>query len=344
MTVRRLAGVALGVVLMLTICAGSVALAIVAFPLADYQTPDEPLLRDEMVAAVSRTTRRTAPASVELKWSAARRVEVGDAAGKVTAMFAAPGEPLACGAPVVAVDGSVVWALCGNVPLWRDVTATTKGADADAVADLLIGLGQLSAEDRSDGRRRTDAWKGLQRYLGQPVTGVFRPSDAIFIGEEITPSRVLVNVGDRVSNDSDLLEVDSVLQSATVLTATGNNPDLSGWVFTADGSANEFPVSRDGSLEAGDFEEVAAATRESTDAALPTRIQGSVRLVTPISLVGVPPSALVTAPDGSTCVELATGGTVPVKIVESATGMVMLEADLAEGTSVRNLPPAGTTC
>ena len=68
------------------------------------------------------------------------------------------------------------------------------------------------------------------------------------------------------------------------------------------------------------------------------------RLAQPISFAGVPPSALVTAPDGSTCVVLASGGTAPVTVVDSATGMVMVDADLAEGTLIRNLPPAGTTC
>ena len=56
MTVRRLTGVVLGVVATLTICAGSVALAIVAFPLADYRPADAATLRDETVAVVSRTT------------------------------------------------------------------------------------------------------------------------------------------------------------------------------------------------------------------------------------------------------------------------------------------------
>ena len=175
-------------------------------------------------------------------------------------MFATEGAPLACGSPVAAVDGAVLWALCGNVPLWRDVTATTKGADADAVADLLIGLGQLSEADRSNGSRRADAVKGLQRYLGQPATGVFRPSDAVFIGEEITPSRVLVNVGDRVSGDTDLLAIDSALLSATVVPATGATLATPGWVFTTDGSPVEFPISADGTLDAGAFEQLVSAT------------------------------------------------------------------------------------
>lgn len=341
---RRLASVVLGVVLTLTICAGSVALAIVAFPLADYRPADAATLRDETVAVVSRTTRRTAAASVELEWSAARQVKVGDAAGKVTAVFATAGEPLACGSPVAAVDGAVLWALCGNVPLWRDVTATTKGADADAVADLLIGLEQLSEADRSNGWRRAEAFKGLQRYLGQTATGVFRPSDAVFIGEEITPSRVLAKVGDRVSGDTGLLAIDAALLSATVVRATGATLATPGWVFTTDGSPVELPISADGRLDAGALEQLVASTVENADTTLPTRVQGTVRLAEPISFAGVPPSALVTAPDGSTCAVLASGGTTPVTVVDSATGMVMVDADLVEGTLIRNLPPAGTTC
>lgn len=339
--IRRLAPVVLGVVVTLAICVGSVALAIVAFPLADYQPPDEVPRRDETAAVVARTTRRATTASVALEWTAAREVDVGDATGKVTAVFASAGTPVACGTPVIAVDGVAVLALCGDVPLWRDVTATTNGPDADVVADLLIGLGQLSEADRADGQRRAAAWEMLQGDLGQPATGVVHPSDVIWIGREFTPTRVLVNVGDRVSGDSGVLAVDASLRSATVSSST---TDASARVFVADGTTDEFPVSEAGTLEADAFGELARSTLEFPDADLPLRIQGSVRLATPISLAGIPPSALVTAPDGSQCVVLASGDTTDVEIVDSATGIVMVEADLSEGTLIRNLPPAGTTC
>lgn len=341
---RRVVGVVLGVVLTVLLGAGSVALAIVAFPLADYRPPDDVPLRDEPVAVVTRSTRRTVTASVELEWSPTREIKAGDAAGKVTAVFATAGTPLACGAPVAAVDGAVLWALCGTVPLWRDVTAATKGADADAVSDLLTGLGQLPETDRSNGRRRAEALKRLQRFLGQPATGVLRPSDVLFIGAELTPSRVLVTIGDRISSDADLLVIDAALQTATVDGITDEALTASDWVFAADGSPAEFPISDARTVDVGAFEEVARSTIESPDAELPARIQGSVRLAEPISFVGVPPSALVTAPDGSNCVVLVAGGTTPVAVVDSATGMVMVDADLPEGTLIRNLPPASTTC
>lgn len=49
----------MGVVVTLTVCAGSVALAIVAFPLADYRPADAATLRDETVAVVSRVGDRS---------------------------------------------------------------------------------------------------------------------------------------------------------------------------------------------------------------------------------------------------------------------------------------------
>lgn len=341
---RRVVGALVRVCATLAICAGSIGVAIVAFPLADYRLLDEDSLRDETVTVLSRTTRRTTPAVVELEWSPSRQAKVGDASGKITDVFMSAGVPLKCGDPVVAIDGAARLAMCGGVPPWRDVTASTTGPDADQLAELLVGLGLLSEVDRSNGARRAASWKQLSRIVGLPASAVFHPSDVVWIGDVTTPSRVTVQVGDRVSGDSGLFEVDAVLQAATVLPSSGDAVTAADWVFSIDGSSVEFPILARGSLDSRTFEAIARSTVTEPDAALPHRIQGIMRLASPVSYVAIPPSALVTAPDGSNCVVLAEGGTTAVTVVESLTGLVMVDANLAEGTAIRDLPPAGTTC
>lgn len=309
---RRAVTAALGMAATLALATGAVALAIVAFPLADYRPPGAARPRDELVAVVARTTRRSTAAVVALDWVPARHVVLGDAQGRVTAVYATADTPVRCGAAAIAVDGTAVRALCGDVPLRRDVDAATQGPDADAVADLL-----------------------------NAATSVVRPSDVIWIGQEFTPTSVLVRVGDWVARDTAVFAVDASLRSATV---AGTTTDATARVFVADGTAVEFALSTAGTLDAGAFEEVVRALSEPSEADLPLRLQGSVRLAAPISLAGIPPSALVTAADGSTCVVLASGQTTDVKIVDSVIGIVMVDADLPEGTLIRNLPPAGTAC
>lgn len=340
----RVLGAFMRVFATLAICAGSIGIAIVAFPLADYRSMDQGSLRNETVDVLSTATRRTTPAVAELDWSASRQVTAGDASGKITDVFMSAGRPLNCGEPVVAIDGAARLALCGPVPPWRDVTASTKGPDVDQLAELLVGLGLLSEEDRANGARRATAWKQLAAFVGLPASTVFHPSDLVWIRDVTTPSRITAQVGDRVSGDSTLFEVDAALQAATIQTSSSDAIKETDWVFSVDGSSVEFPILADGSLDSRTFEAVARSTVTEPDAALPDRIQGIMRLAVPVSYAAIPPSALVTAPDGSNCVVLAEGGATAVTVVESVTGLVMVDADLLEGTSIRDLPPAGTTC
>jgi len=330
--------------LTLAVCAGSIGAAIVAFPLADYRSIDEDAVRDETVAVLSRSTRQTTAAAVELKWSESRQTTVGDAAGKVTDVSISASVPLECGAPVVAIDGAYRLAMCGPVPPWRDVTANTKGPDADQLAELLVGLGVLSDQDRSNGGRRAAAWKELARLVGLPAQSVFRPSDVIWIGHRTTPTLVRVQIGDEAENNTVLFDVDAVLETATVQASNGQVVTTDDRVFSVDGSTDEFPISAGGTIDSQTFETVARSTVTDPDAALPTRIQGIIRLSSPVSYAAIPPSALITAPDGSNCVLLAEGGTTAVTVIESVTGLTMVDADLVEGTVIRDYPPAGATC
>lgn len=283
-------------------------------------------------------------AVVELEWSESREMKVGDAFGKITDIYISIDVQVECGASVVAIDGVVRLAMCGSVPPWRNVTANTKGPDADQLAELLVGLNLLSEEDRASGSRRMAAWKDLARFLGLSDPAVFHPSDVVWIGDPMSPTHVTVRVGDRVSGDSVLFEVDPELQTATVRSSSGETVTATDRVFSIDGSAVEFQILASGSLDSPTFEAAARSTVTDPDAALPTRVQGITRLASAVSYAAIPPSALVTAPDGSNCVVLAEGGTTAVTVVESTTGLTLVDANLAEGTSIRDLPPAGTTC
>lgn len=341
---KRVLGALVRVGVTLAICAGSIGAAIVAFPLADYRSADEELSRDETVSVLRRTTRHTTPAAVELKWSASRQTKIGDASGKITDVFISAGVQFKCGEAVVAIDGATRLAMCGPVPPWRDVTASTTGPDADQLAELLVGLNLLSEENRANGARRAAAWKKLALFVGLPASAVFHPCDVVWIGDATTPSRVSVQVGNRVSGDSVLFEVDAALLVATVHASNGDTAAAVDRVFSIGGSAVEFPILASGLLNSRTFEAIARSTVTDPGAALPTRIQGIMRLTSPVSYAAIPPSALVTAPDGSNCVVLAAGGTTAVTVIESVIGLVMVDAKLPEGTAIRDLPPAGTTC
>ncbi len=326
------------------VCAGSVGIAIVAFPLADYRTPAESRPTDETVAVLARTTRETEPSLVELVWSERRQITNRVAEGTVTDIFISADQPIECGLGVVEIDGAGRVAMCGSVPPWRSITASTEGKDAEQLADLLVDVGLLSDDDRSNGWRRMDAWRELTRFVGLPTSNVFEPSDVVWIGDETTPSAVLVEIGDTVSADTVLLEVEPELSTAVVRSPAGESSTAEDWVFSVEGSPVEFGIGDDGSIDDPDLEAAIRSTMTENDAQLPRQVQGVRRLSSPVDYAAVPPSALVTDSDGSTCVVLESGRTTDVTVVESVTGLAMVEGDLAEGTAVVALPPAGSQC
>lgn len=332
------------VVTIVAVCAGSVAVAILAFPLADYRADDEAQLSEQDVAVLRKHTRRTAVAEAELTWTEATTTKVGDASGKVTAVFVAAGEPLACGAAVIAVDGGNRLAMCGDVPPWRNITAKTTGPDADQLAELLVSLDLLAASDRDRGSRRMAAWRKLARSNGLKNSAIFHPSDVIWIGKPTTPTQVTVRAGDNVTGDSTIFEVDTTLRAASIQTAAGEPITSTEHVFSVENHTTEFTIRADGSIDTSTFEAAVRSKQTDTDTALPTQVRGTVRLAVPVSFAAVPPTAIISDTDGTTCVVLAAGGTAPVTIVEATTGLALVESDLAEGVMIRDFPQAGTSC
>lgn len=162
----------------LTLVAGSVAVAVWAFPSVPYPNDDPDALAATVVPVVERSVDRVQPVSVELDWSADRSVSLARD-GLVTGVAVSPGSRAGCGAVVATIEGRAVVLFCAEAPLWRPITGTTAGPDADATWDFLRALGLLGEEPTSRAQR-TDAIRGFRYVFALGNGTTIEPSDLVW--------------------------------------------------------------------------------------------------------------------------------------------------------------------
>jgi hypothetical protein len=338
--VRRL----LALVVVIAMVCGAVALSIIALPLSRYE-PIEPsaLQTSGSVDVVPRQTDVPRAATVRLTWSTTQTVPLTGVTGRVTAILVASGEEVACAAPAIEVDGRVLLTYCAERPMWREISGTTKGRDVDEFDAFLVERGLMDADDVGSGSARVKAVKALQGFLGLRATGTVAPADFVWMSAPFTPTVVNVEIGERIADDATLMTSEARLVEAIVEPLPDGDRPL---LFGVDGSAERITVSdTSGRLDAAATEAVVRAG-EFDPEKLPTSVNGTVRLSTPVEVWAVPASGIVSSTSGS-CVAVVSDSSrsmVPVEIVESNVGTVLVAGQLNPANRVVAEPGSDTRC
>lgn len=128
--------------------------------------------------------------------------------GRVTALHAPTGEPIAAFAPVLSINGRPCVAFEGDFPFWRDLSVGSTGADVRQLEQNLVagGFGDIDVDEQFTPGTAA-AVRAWQASVGVPPDGEFLASDA-FVGH--WPARIgtfTIAVGDFVAQGQRLATV-----------------------------------------------------------------------------------------------------------------------------------------
>ena len=269
-----------------------------------------------------------------------------ESAGVVTSVEIAPGQQVADGDVLFAVDLRPVVVAAGATPAFRGMGPLDEGEDVRQLQELLSILGFFDGQpDGAFGSGTTAAVKAWQKSLGIAVDGIVRLGDLVFV--EGLPTRVVLGaevvVGARLAGGEQAI--------------WGLPEDPSFWVPLAPEQRSLVPidapvmVSHDG----GVWESVVVEALESEGpeggvgelrlllrgagggpvcgSECPERVPLEGRSDFPAEIVVVPETtgpvvpvaAIQTGADGSTFVTLESGETVEVELVASHAGLAVVE-------------------
>ncbi|MFI0487313.1 peptidoglycan-binding protein [Actinomadura sp. 9N215] len=126
------------------------------------------------------------------------RTAIGAGNGTLTWLPAA-GSVIARGRPVYRVDDRPVPLLYGRLPLYRTLSAGTKGDDVEQLEKNLRALGYTGfTVDETYGSATAAAVKRWQDALGVAETGRVEPGSAVVASGRIRVAERKANVGDRI--------------------------------------------------------------------------------------------------------------------------------------------------
>ncbi|MFB6613342.1 peptidoglycan-binding protein [Streptomyces sp. NPDC056367] len=146
---------------------------------------------------------------------------INNAGGTVTQLPAA-GEAIGQGKALYRVNGKPVILLKGSVPLYRDLSRGTEGADVQQLNIALVALGYATKDELdpasdyfSQATRR--ALIELQDHVGLKGTGQLTPAEAVFLPvDELRVTKVEGTVGGAAGPGAVLLRASSTKRQVTV--------------------------------------------------------------------------------------------------------------------------------
>lgn len=330
------------VVVWIVITAAAVGVAVLAFPLAQFPSEPTTALPTNAVPVVARSVDQVRPVQLGLEWVGDRTVTVARV-GLVTGVSVTAGTRLECGVEVARLDGRAVVSYCAPAPLWRPVTSTTVGTDADQVWSFLGGLGLLAPEPTTR-TQRSEAVKTFRYLFGLGQGTSIDPGDLVWVVAPTDVDDVMVAVGDRVDVDAIVFADTGGLLAATVtgLAETGA-PER--FVVTVPPSGELFEVTAESTVTDLDRLSVAVGADARTGDELSATVDAVARLATPLQGWAVPASSILT--DNSvTCVSVTRADVVSSVIVEVigySVGSALIDGELQEGDLVVT-DPAAATC
>jgi hypothetical protein len=326
------------------VTAGVVAAAAavaVAIPRSVYPRPADVGAASATLSVTARTDDLAEGAALALEWSPERDVRLRGTSGTVTAVLVGNGDDIECGRPLIEVDGRNVLGYCAPAPLYRTIEPGTHGDDVDQLVEFLTATGYLSETDPDPGQlaRAIDA---LGVEVGLEANGRVDPADMIWVGESARVGSMELQVGDLVAGQESVFRIHPQLLAARSLTPP---PSEAAWLFGLDGSPARFHLDRGGAvveLDALAEQLLAVVTGE----ALPSTVAGSIRLQTPVEVIGVPASAIV-ATSADLCViavDADVTRAVPVDVIGSSVGVAFVAAALRPGQTIQSQPAADQAC
>jgi len=263
------------------------------------------------------------------------------ATGVVTASKCAVGKTLASGQALVSVNGEPVIGLATATPLWRDLAYGDDGSDVSALQKELARLGQSVDVTGTYGSATRSAVEAVIAAAGgSSEYGDLALSSVVWLpSKSVAVSACAVTVGDQVASGQEVAQVGGGLVSLTV-----PNPPGDGWVVaygdktaTMDNNGLVTDAAFLAAVAAGPEYQYFAANQSQGGS-----LQLTVRLKDTLTVLVVPPSAVVVAGPGKGCV-VSDGATVPVTIVSSLLGQTLVSVDGTPPTTVA-LQPGAAQC
>lgn len=242
--------------------------------------------------------------------------------GVVTRVAVSAGQGIASGQELIAVDGTPVYALRGDTPLFRDLSLGAQGPDVLAMANLLVARGTLdpAAADARFGPEVQRAVKTLQRQMGVAADGVFRVSYGAYVPAGIVAAdQVLVDVGDRITSEDPVIRGYGPPLSVAMSVTGGNgeSPQPPAGALTLKVGDESVPLSglplsgedRAATSAALAKEAASGAISSRADGDSATVYSGAVLASAASSTVGtLPATALYVSDAGTTCVFAVSDG------------------------------------
>ena len=296
--------------------------------------------------------------------------------GTVTAINCTTGADLTSGSTPLSIDGTPVLALHTTTPLYRTLTSGTRGADAQALNDALRALGYGAPASNTMTWNTITAYNALATSLGARTltsgNGWAIGPDA-FLWLPMSTQRI---TGCSTATGRQLAQGQDVFTTTTAPVKAALPVDRNGALpgdrtLTID--SQQFLIPAD-ATELTDPALLAAIGASSTyrqavqgaasgaadpngggtaNAANVAGSDGTVavtydwKLATPLSVITVPPAAVVDAAADHGCV-VSHGTAIPVRIVASQLGTTMVSPELSPGadaiTSVATHPSPKTSC
>jgi peptidoglycan hydrolase-like protein with peptidoglycan-binding domain len=274
--------------------------------------------------------------------------------GTVTAVGVEPGQQVESGDILYRVDERPVTIAEGEIPAFRVMSRGINGVDVAQLQQLLIDLELYGGPvDGVFGIQVRDSVRAWQRELGITVDGVVALGDIVFVpslpisvvlNEEIIAVGRLLSGGEPAIGalpDSPTFSVSVSSSSQIALIPEGTPLTLTGvvsgetveWEGVA-GVPGFSPTSQVVFLNSPGAGRICGNQCDLVPLGFGAALQATVVTVPLTTGMVVPVGALVTTASGQTGIIDDSGNTVPVTVIASARGMVVVEG-VAAGTRVR---------
>lgn len=264
--------------------------------------------------------------------------------GLVTRFDCRPGSTIESGTAPLWLDDAPVVALATTLPLWRDLPVGTEGNDVRALQEELTRLGHPVEATGTLGTKTLRAVNALFDDLGDPsaLTSVPR-SRLLWIPEpSVTVAECSVTTGSQLEAGAELVVTPGTLAGVALRDGAPSDLVAGARTLRVDGIdvavEPQNPITDPALL--AQLDAAPSLQQAGTGDEAPV---GQLRLAEPVDVSVVPPSAVITAPDGTTCV---TTDAVPhrLRVVGSELGQTFVLFDGTPPTAVDTSPRPDSAC
>jgi peptidoglycan hydrolase-like protein with peptidoglycan-binding domain len=270
------------------------------------------------------------------------------AEGRVTSLACVAGGQFESGTSSVAIDGVPLFNLATAAPLWRDLHPGDRGEDVRTIQSELRRLGYSLVPDGVLGSAslaaigRLLAPSGVAARVAPPNhiamnRFVWLPATSVLVQSCVTAVGQFVSAGDAIATTSGALTRAAVVSMPT---------DLAPGERTLQVDDVRTPVGEDGAVAAPDALAAISSTnayKSSQDGPDASSLSASLELSEPLSVLVVPPSAVVARDGSAGCIYLHTKP-IPVQVIGSQLGQTFVIADKHAPQRVDLTPDRQSPC